>query len=469
MRVFLVYPDTGNYLRGEDRCQANVSGSSATSIREPLDMMQVAGVLKKEKIECKFVDYNLSENSLEKDINSFNPNIALLSSTNSTLFEDLKFAQKIKKINPSIKLIIKGAVFFNMPLRFINKNYNNFKYIDIIVRTEIDIKIKELIENIKSPKKVNSIFYNNESDFLETEMIYNQFKSLKELPSPDRSIFNNDLYVRPDTNEKIATIEISRGCLYSCSYCLTPIISGKKIRYRSSNQILTEIKDCYYNYNIKNFFFRADTFTINKKLVHSLCKSLLDEGLNINWVANSRSDTLDEETIKIMKKSGCYLIAFGFEGPKKTKIRTLKKSNEKEDFKVLELCKKYNIKSYGFFIIGFYWQGISEIKETIRYMNKLNCDFVELHLATPYYGTKLFNEMSSENLINLDEVYSHDYFSNPVLGTKYISKEKLKLIRKKALKRYYLRPSYIIKKLSELSSLTELFNYIKYGFKILKD
>src|SRR3972149_9319127 len=129
----------------------------------------------------------------------------------------------------------------------------------------------------------------------------------------------NHLYTRPDTSEPQATIQTSRGCPSQCIFCLSPLISGMKLRERSVGNIVAELEECVNKYHIRNFFFRADTFTLNKKSVIELCKEIIDSKFDIAWVANSRVNTIDEERLEWMKKAGCWLVAFGIESENKKK------------------------------------------------------------------------------------------------------------------------------------------------------
>ena len=84
----------------------------------------------------------------------------------------------------------------------------------------------------------------------------------------------------PDTGNPIATIATSRGCGAKCTYCLTPIISGTHIRYRSPESIFKEIKECVEEYEIKDFFFKSDTFTMNRFWVEKLCNFLIKSNIS---------------------------------------------------------------------------------------------------------------------------------------------------------------------------------------------
>ena len=76
---------------------------------------------------------------------------------------------------------------------------------------------------------------------------------------------------------------------------------------------MDELEHCVREYGIRNFFFRADTFTWEKEWVIEVCREILRRKLDIQWVANSRANTIDDERLKWMKRAGCWLVSFGVE------------------------------------------------------------------------------------------------------------------------------------------------------------
>ena len=218
-------------------------------------------------------------------------------------------------------------------------------------------------------------------------------KNLDKIPFPDRKLMNNLLYTRPDTEDAQATISTSRGCPSNCIFCLTPTISGKKLRLRSPSNIFEEINECYNTHKIKNFFFKSDTFTINKKWVLELCNLIINSDLfgKIEWVANSRTKPIDKETLEIMKKAGCWLVAFGFEsGSPETLEKTKKGTSLEDNYRATKYAKEVGLKIFGFYMIGFPWENKTHLEKTKKMIFKINADFIELHLATPFYGTELY-------------------------------------------------------------------------------
>ena len=131
-------------------------------------------------------------------------------------------------------------------------------------------------------------------------------------------------------------------------------------------------------------------------------------------------------------------------------------------------AKEVGLKVFGFYLIGLPWEDESHIRDTVDMMYKIDADFIEMHIATPYYGTELHEIAKAEGLID-DTVLGRDYFTSPSVGTKFLSIEKIKKIQKRTILLYHLRPLYIIKKLVEAIFKPKIFlNYFKFGMRLIK-
>ena len=471
--VLLVNPPGPLFQRGEDRCQANIEESSAVSLRAPNDLAYMAAMVRQFGLQPAVIDYpaeKLSWEDLECDLRNKMPDLFILSVTTATVIDDLYAFELAKRINPSVITVAKGALFFASDMKlFLRKQFDSM---DFALAGESETIIADLIPALKNHKDLNAvpgIIYKNS----DAQWVRNRQKifeaDLDSIPFPARDLLKNDLYVRPDTGTPQATIQTSRGCPSSCIFCLTPMISGQKVRQRSVQNIVDEIEECVNRYSIKDFFFKADTFTINKRFVIDLCREILDRKLDIQWVANSRVDTVDAERLNWMKKAGCWLVAFGFESGDDEILRKMKKEATAADaFEAVRLVKEARMSVYGFFMIGLPWDDRSTVEKTMRFAKDLDCDFSEIHIATPYEGTELHSIAKSAGLLT-DEVIGHDYFHDPTMATFFLSREDIMNYRKKGLRRIYLSPKYVIKTLSKIHSVKELGHYSAYGVRMVKN
>lgn len=469
-KIMLIYPPVGAYQRGEDRCQINVDASVSNSLRACNDLGSIASILK-DKYEVFLKDYpaeKLNFESFKSDFLSFNPDIIFISITNGSIFEDLSVVARIKELKKDIRVILKGALFFNPEQDLFDEL--DLSNVDYLIGGEVEFIISDLLEenNIES---IQGISYKKDGKWVSNNLI--EFSSdLDSIPFPARELMNNALYINPATNRPMATISTSRGCPSSCIYCVSPIISGRKVRYRSPENIIEELKECVNKHKICDFFFKSDTFTINKEWVIKLCDLIINSDLNgkINWVANSRVNTIDEEMLLKMKKAGCSVIALGLESGSEESLKKMKKRTTLEQNRnAVKLIKKVGFKIFGFYLIGFPWENKEHLTQTRNLIFELNTDFIELSIATPFKGSEL-HSMLYERLEKGEKVLGKDSFKYSTLGTDYLTVEELQNFRKDVILKYHLRPKYILKKIfSKDLTPALLCNYVKYGFRLLKN
>jgi anaerobic magnesium-protoporphyrin IX monomethyl ester cyclase len=473
-KALLANPPVGFFIRGEERCQANVEGGAAISLRAPNDLGYLAAVMRLQGIECRIRDYPAEGGSwrdLEQDLREFHPDLFLISTTTATLIEDAKAFTMARSISPQMIVGAKAAHFFTHDPAHLTRE--EFRELDFACGAEAECFLPAALtgyiasgnfdgaRGLLWKDSATGVFVKNAPAAFDLD--------LDGIPFPARDLMRNELYVRPDTGEPQATIVTSRGCPASCVYCLTPTISGKRTRKRSAENIVHEIEDCIRRFQIRNFFFRADTFTIDRRWVEEVCAEIVHRDLDIAWVANSRVNPLEPETLAAMRKAGCWLVAYGFESGNEESLKRMKKGATLQDARrAVLLTREAGMKVYGFFLLGLPWEGRAHLEDTLAFARELDCDFVEFHLATPYRGTELFTMAEGAGLLE-DDVVGHDYFQDPAVGTVDLSREELQRYRRRALREHYLRPRYIARTLAGIRSPHEAINYARYGLQLIRN
>lgn len=474
-RIMLIYPPGKAYQRSEDRAQCNIDDSAATSIHACNDLGYAAAILRNKGYEIFLRDYQTEKtelNEVDSDIRMFCPDLIFISITNATVLSDIEFVNHIYSFH-KCEFVLKGAIFFNTPDELLNTlKLNNINY---LMGGEVDTVIGELADFILkkegSIENIPGIIYKSEQEYKKTAFDC-WFQDLDSIPFPARDLMKNELYVRPDTGEPMATIAVSRGCPANCVYCLTPVISGKQVRKRSVENIFSEIEECYYKYGIKNFFFKADTFTIETEWAEAICDRIINSPLHgkIEFTVNSRVKPLSEGLLVKLKTAGCFMLAVGFESANENTLSIIKKGTTVDDnLKAAELIRKTGIPLFAFLMIGFPWETKEDIVNTLKFAFKLKPDFIEVHIAMPYYGTGLYDLCKEYDTIK-SEAWGNDYFSPNTYGTRSVPMDEIKKLKKKYLMKFYLRPSYILKKFfAAIKKPIIIKNYIIYGLRLVKN
>ena len=471
--VMLLYPPGRLFQRSEDRCQTNIDDSAAVSVHACNDLGYAASVLRLSGYNVFLRDYqteNATIGDVKKDLAAFRPALLFFSTTNGTIYDDIAFLEQIFPVCPC-KVVVKGALFFDADPDVLQNL--SFSHIDCAVGGEVEFVIGRIADALLRQKgalcDVPGVIYKEEGELKKTRFDYFE-EDLDSLPFPARDLMNNKLYVRPDTDEMMATISVSRGCPSNCIYCMTPAISGRRLRCRSAENVFEEIGECFYRYGIRNFFFKADTFTFNEHFASALCDRIIRSDLfgKIAFTANGRADRLSPSLLAKMKKAGCFMLAIGFESGSDKSLKLMKKGTTVEtNLKAAKMIKAAQIPLFGFFMLGFPWETREDIKATERLIFQIDPDFIELHIAMPYYGTALYDLCREEGTL-AGGSFGGDPYNPSTTGTEFLSVEEIQKLKNRMLLRFYLRPKYLLRRGADcLKEPVLIKNYASYGFRLL--
>lgn len=458
-RILLIYPPSP-VLNREDRCQQPTKDLIVIPPLPPTDLMYLAAVAEKAGLEAKINDYS-QNGDYEADLKEFNPDYLVVNIATPTLEHDLDAVKKAKEICPNVITIAKGAAFLTLAERII-KEHNE---LDFGILGEAENTLKEILEG-KPKAEILGLYYkeNDEVKFTGNRPF---IEDLDSLPFPARHLVDNNIYRRPDNNKVQATIKVSRGCPFHCFFCLATPVSGAKVRRRSPENIVAEIKECVEKYNIKNFLFWSDIFNIDKDWTMKLCQAIIDSGLKITWSANTRADTADLEMAEMMYKSGCRLVSIGVESGSQYMLEKMGKKITLNDVRrTVKVFKKAKIRIYNYFVIGLPWETEETVEETIKFAIELNSDFISFYTATPLPGSRFYDYALEHNLFDKETSFENAYYY-PAVNTHNLSRERVFELHKSAIKRFYLRPLYIFKMLSRIRSFAEIKNYFIAGMNVL--
>lgn len=458
-RILLIYPPSP-VLNREDRCQQPTKDLIVIPPLPPTDLMYLAAVAEKQGLDAKIADYSQG-GDYEADLLVFKPDYLVVNIATPTLEHDLEAIKKAKEICPNIITIAKGAAFLTLAERIIKEHDE----LDFGILGEAENTLKEILQE-KSKTEILGLYY-KENDEVKFTGCRPFIEDLDSLPFPARHLVDNNIYRRPDNNKVQATIKVSRGCPFHCFFCLATPVSGAKVRRRSPENIVAEIRECVEKYNIKNFLFWSDIFNIDKDWTMKLCQAIIDSGLKITWSANTRADTADLEMAEMMYKSGCRLVSIGVESGSQYMLEKMGKKITLNDVRrTVKVFKKAKIRIYNYFVIGLPWETEDTVEETIKFAIELNSDFISFYTATPLPGSRFYDYALEHNLFDKQTSFENAYFY-PAVNTHHLSRERVFELHKSAIKRFYLRPLYILKMLLRIRSIEEVKNYFTAGMNVL--
>src|SRR3989338_48439 len=252
-----------------------------------------------------------------------------------------------------------------------------------------------------------------------------------------------------------ASIITSRGCVYKCTFCLEAEVFNRTFRYHSAKYVYDMMLDCE-KLGAKEFYFMDSEWSTARLRNMEFMKMIIDDKKDWRWECLSRSTDFNYNTMdypKTMKKAGCVSVGVGAESGSDETLRRIKKAATKEDyrraFKILRECA---IERRASFMMGYPWETEKDIYDTIKFAIELDPDFVYFQPYVPYMGTPLYEEMRDYITVDAEKDFG-EWWQHSIIGGKVIVKtdtlspEDITRINAIAYKKFYYRPSYILRQL----------------------
>ena len=302
--------------------------SGATGELPMLGLAYIAASLRGQGHIVKVIDYEVEGRSMSQvadDVRSFSPDAIGMTAYITNMRRCADLAGIAKGINGNIKVILGGPQVTIFPEEAFKS-----PHIDMIVLSEGEIIVRNLMNALDDEEKlsqVKGVHFRKKN----AEIVRNDREVLVDdldiFPSPATDLFPMEKYFPPVyiRGRKVAHLLTSRGCPFECTFCETKLTFGRSFRYHSTDRVLSEL-EAYIKAGYDAFQFYDDIFTANKKRVIALCEGIIKRGWNIQWMCYSRTNTLSEDMLALMKRAGCYLISYGFESADDQLLELIKKA-----------------------------------------------------------------------------------------------------------------------------------------------
>lgn len=279
---------------------------------------------------------------------------------------------------------------------------------DIIVEGEGEVTMKSLCEELAMPSpnlsKVKGIIFKNGNGELIKTQAREMVKDIDELPMPDREGVELNLYLdawKKAHGYSSVSINTMRGCPYTCRWC-SHSVYGMSYRRRSPKKTVEEIRFIIEKYHPDMFWFVDDVFTISHKWLRHVNKLLKEQNITIKFECISRSDRLDEETIKMLKEMGCFRLWIGAEsGSQKVLDLMDRRVNAVKTREIIKLTRKHGIETGTFIMLGYPGENKDDIFETVNHLKDSIPDIFLTTVAYPIKGTPFFHEVEEKILTKL--------------------------------------------------------------------
>ena len=269
-------------------------------------------------------------------------------------------------------------------------------------------------------------------------------------------------------NFPIAPIMATRGCPYMCTFCAS---AGTKLRMRSVDLVLKEVKLLYHRHGIREFHMVDDNFTLDMNYAKEFSQALIRLNIGASWATPNgvRLDRLDKPLLELMREAGFYSIAVGIEsGSDRIRVKMKKGSTIKKIRKDLQMVHEVGgIDVTGFFILGFPSETREDIEKTLQLSRELPLQRAAFHSFIPLPGTEIWREMEASG--ELDRVdWERYFFWAGAYVPQGMTRKELKGLHRKAFLLFYLRPLIILQNLKFMLRPRVVWYALRYLWRRLR-
>lgn len=433
----------------------------ASLIYPPLDLAYVASFLKDNGVTVRLIDANVLHMPHRKIVEAISverPRFVGIPSAWGSLQDDLNLCRMVKEKMPSVKTVLSGPNVTIEPGTALSSTY-----VDYAILGELEMPFLDIVKN----RLGYNVAYKEGGKIVVKER--KLFENLDIFPFPARELLPNHKYSIPFAKRNpITTMITSRGCPYRCNFCQVNIWYSDKIRFRSIDNVLSEIHEVVNTHKIREIVFRDQTLTVNKNRLMNLCREIIARKLDIHWRCFSCVDTVDEELLREMKRAGCYQIGYGFESGNQTVLDLSGKGTTLEQARsAAKLTKKIGIEVSGAFMFGMLGDTEETMKRTLNFALELDCDYAQFQLTSPVPSTKFYTQCKSAgfNQILPEQIrwYNWPVAENPAIPPRLLRRK-----LKEAYRKFYFRPSFIAKQLMAIQSTKQFIARVKTASELLK-
>ncbi len=222
---------------------------------------------------------------------------------------------------------------------------------------------------------------------------------LSKTPTPPRRWADNGRYL--DEGGQLG-IETKRGCVNKCVYCVEPFAQGRKLRLRTPESVVEEVRDLL-DQGVNVLHVCDSEFNLPVAHARAVCNALEKSGLGsqIWWYAYAYPQPFDVDLAHAMSRAGCAGVDFGVDHCNETMLQRLGRKYKKTAIrKTAQACRDAGLTVMFDLLLGAPGETRQTLTEAIDFMRDMPVDRIGLSCGVRIYpNTALAEQIRAEGPI----------------------------------------------------------------------
>lgn len=423
----------------QGRCQERDDVLGTT--KPPLTLAWIAGVLRADGHTVRIAD--MTAEPAARDYTEFAPTLIVFASCFPTWDADAR-AMSVLKRATGAPIVSFGPHASSAPLAAMSRA--GASDVDGVIAGEPEDAVRALANLTAGDDwaSIDALCFRRGGTIVANRAT-GRFEGFTNADGPDWTGTDFANYRLPLVDAPYALVETSRGCPYTCDFCVAPLQQGHQLRERPAGSVVDEIERLQRERGLKYFYLWGDTVTLHQKSIGAIADELVRRKLNIRWIANARADNLgDAAFVEKLRASGCWMLSFGIEASSPDRRNEMQKRlPEPAIATAIGNLRRAGIKSFAFFILGYPGETRASMDATIGYACELGIDFAGFYPAVPYPGTALGDRAKGAGWLVDAADWSRLEYSFYTMKCGELDEQTVLGAIGRARRRFYLRPAYL--------------------------
>lgn len=425
----------------------SASPGNAAQLTPPIGLLYLAAICRKHGMETSIIDAPALGFGIKEAVEAIlsqKPRFVGLNAHTLSISSAACVVEKLHERERDIFTIVGGPHLSSCP----ETTMERFGHFDAGVIGEGEHTVIDLVDAVvagRNLEAVDGVIFRRGDKVIKTRpRAY--VKNLDDLPMPAWDLLPSYKAYKPSTTRfsrpPVGSIITSRGCPGECTFCDRSVF-GRAWRGHSAEYVLEMIKENIRRHHIKSLVINDDTFVINRKRLTRICEGMIEENIKLSWACSARLDEMTPEALQLMKRAGCFQIAYGVESGSARMLESMKKKTTPDQMKkVIEDTRRAGIRSKGYFIIGHPGETERSVRETIAFALSVPLDDAQFTFLTPFPGTEVYQMAVKSS--GFTEDWDKMSLWETVFVPEGLTVEQMKLLQSRAFRKFYFRPRIIL-------------------------
>lgn len=433
-KLLLVNPP---WLRLRGSIWRQVSG-----ITPPTGIAILAAVMEGKGVATEIIDaqaMGLDEERLVGEIVGRRPEWLGMTATTPIVKGAYRIADAVKRALPETRIVMGGSHVSALPEEPLRESS-----VDYVLKGEAEETLPLLVGG-SAPENIPGLHRRGAGGEILSNPPPALIEDLDALPMPAFDKLPIDKY-RPSLGNyrrlPCLGVTMSRGCYGRCTFCYREMF-GSRVRTPSAERIIEILRILQARYHVREVQYYDDIFLGTKPRIHAFCEALGAAGLRMDWVCNLRAELTDAETVRAMRRAGCYMVDFGIESGDAAVLESMRKNVELEKtLEAMRTARAGGMRLKSGFMLGYPGETRASMQRTIATSRRADPDTAMFNIVTPFPGTEIFEQCGREGTLLTRDWDRYDY-AYPLIGLPDATPDELLKIYKRAYRKFYMRPRVV--------------------------